>query len=271
MEERVPWTRVEEIVRAVSRRGTVGVAIIGPDGAPWGHHADRQFVAASTVKIPIMVETFRQIDAGRLSLDERYTVTGDDRTPGSGVLAHMRENLNVSLYDLLYLMMSISDNVATNKLLGLVGMESVNRTMAELGMHRSNLGRLMRGRMAEPEETENLATPSDYGRLIVAILDGLAASAASCETMLELMGKQQNRRRTARYLPASNKLRWGSKTGENVGITNDVGFVIGPNGRLVMAVYTENFADMHTAEQAIGDIARAAMVDTGVVGPLYTS
>jgi beta-lactamase class A len=271
MEGQTPWAGVEEAVRAVSRRGTVGLAIVGPAGATWGHHDDRRFVAASTVKIPIMVEVFRQIDAGRLRLDDRCTVTADDRTPGSGVLAHMGENLDVGLSDLLYLMMSISDNVATNLLLGRVGIESVNRTMAGLGMDRSNLGRPMRGRLAEPGETENLATPGDYARLIVAILDGLAASAASCQTMLDLMGKQQNRRRTARYLPVSSQIRWGSKTGENVGVTNDVAFVVGPNGRLIVAAFTENFPDMHTAEQAIGEVARAAMADTGVVGPLYTS
>lgn len=265
------WARTEAIVAEVSRYGTIGVSIIGPDGDTWAYHGNRKFVAASTVKIPIMVEVFRRIDTGRLSLEERYTLVDDDRTPGSGVLNHMRAGVELSLYDLIYLMISISDNVATNILIRMVGMDAVNRTMAELGMASSNLSREMRGRPADPEEDENFATPNDYARAIAAILDGEAASKASCEAMASMLTKQQNRRRLARFIPASNTIRWGSKTGTSAGVANDVGFMIAPNGRLIIAVYTENYADIPTAERVIGEVARAAMVDSAVVGPVYTS
>ena len=93
--------------------------------------------------------------------------------------------------------------------------------------------------------------------------------------MAAMLETQQNRRRIARYLPAtvplSEPFRWGSKTGTTRGVCNDAGFIIGPNGRLIIAVYTENYADTNVAEQVIGEIARAAMADTGVAGPLYTS
>jgi hypothetical protein len=52
---------------------------------------------------------------------------------------------------------------------------------------------------------------------------------------------------------------------------NDVGYITGPNGRLVIAVYTENYVDVHTAEQVIGQVARAALLDSGVAGPSFTS
>lgn len=105
------------------------------------------------------------------------------------------------------------------------------------------------------------------------ILDGTVASAASCEAMTRLMEKQQNHRRLARFLPSDREVRFGSKTGSNAGVTNDVGFVIGPNGRLIIAVYTEGFIDSMSGEAAIGEEtrARAAFADSGVVSPLYTS
>ena len=266
-----PWNRVEEVVAEVSLSGTVGVSLIGPDGATWQHHGDRLFSAASTVKIAIMIEVYRQIDAGRLSLDDRYTYQESDRTGGSGVLNQMRVGVGLSLYDVIYLMMSISDNAATNILIRMVGMDAVNRTMADLGLKNSNLSREMKGRPAEPDEEENLATPNDYVKMIVAILDGKAASEESCRAMTAMLEKQQNSRRIARYIPRSNKIHWGSKTGTSQGVANEVGFIMGPNGRLIIAVDTENFVDTHTAEQVISEIARAAMADTGVVGPLYTS
>jgi beta-lactamase class A len=154
----------------------------------------------------------------------------------------------------------------------MVSMAAVNRTMSDLAMTGSNLGREMRGRPAEADEIENLATPHDYVRAISAILDDEAASPAACAAMRGLLERQQNARRIGRYVPTtSSKVRWGSKTGSIAGVTNDVGYVMGPNGRLAIAVFCENMADQHIGEQAIGEITRAALADTGVVGPLYTN
>lgn len=265
------WNVLAAAVATANARGMTGVAVIGPGGEQWAHHGDRLFAAASTVKIPLMVEVFRHIDAGTLSLDQLHTLSDDDRAHGSGVMRHLHAGMPFTLADLLYLMIAISDNTATNLLIRLVGMEAVARTMADLGMERSTLAREMRGRLAEPGEAENYATPHDYARVLTAILDGRAASRASCDAMIALLEKQQNPRRIARYLPPLPSLRWGSKTGSNTGVVNDVGFVLTPNGRLVLAVFTENCPDAHTGEQVIGEIARAAMIATGVVGPLHDS
>jgi beta-lactamase class A len=265
------WMMVAEAVAAASEQGTVGVSILGPTGETWSHHGDRKFGAASTVKIPIMAEIFRQIDAGERALSDIHVYSEVDRTQGSGVMLHLHTGMEFTLNDLIYLMISISDNIATNILIRMAGMENVNRTMERLGMHNSILGREMKGRPATKEEQENWATPDDYTAAIRAILDGEAATRTSCDAMASMLEKQQNGRRIARYLPQSAAIRWGSKTGSNAGVTNDAGFIEGPNGRLIIAVYCENFPDQHVAEQVIGDVSRAAMAVTGVAGPLYTS
>ena len=271
MAAKTDWSQVEAVVANASESGTVGVTIIGPDGDRWSHLGSRKFSAASTVKIPIMIEIFRQIDAGKRALDDRYTITEADQTGGSGVMGHLHDGMEFTVNDLIYLMISISDNRATNILIRMADMDAVNRTMRDLGMANSVLGREMKGRLAIANESENWATPSDYADVIRAILDGEAASRTSCDAMIAMLGKQQNSRRISRYLPQSNSIRWGSKTGSNAGVTNDAGFIIGPNGRLIVSVYCENFPDQHVGEQVIGDISRAAMAATGVAGPLYTS
>ena len=271
MSHETDWSGVAAIVADASAMGTVGVSLVGPDGSRWEHHGDRKFGAASTVKIPIMVEIFRQIDAGTRALDDRHTYTAVDYTPGSGVMLHLHEGMEYTLNDLIYLMISISDNIATNILIRVAGMDAVNRTMADLGMKNSLLGREMKGRPAAADELENWATANDYALAVRAILDNEAASPASCAAMAAMLEKQHNRNRIARYLPISSSIRWGSKTGSVAGVTNDAGFIIAPNGRLIVAVYCENFPDQQTGEQVIGDISRAAMAATGVVGPLYTS
>jgi beta-lactamase class A len=218
-----------------------------------------------------MVEIYRQIDAGQRALADLYQLEDSDRGEGSGVLRHLRTGIELSLADLLYLKMSISDNVATNILIRMAGLDAINRTMADLGMSNSNLSRFMVGRPARADETENLATPNDYAGAMAKILSHEAASADSCVAMVELLSKQQNHRRLSRYLPRSESVRWGSKTGTSAGTVNDVGYITGPNGQLIIAVYTENYVDVHTAEQVIGQVARAALLDSGVAGPSFTS
>jgi beta-lactamase class A len=263
------WRGVEHAAREAERAGgTVGAAVIAPDGDTFAYNGDHSFVAASTVKIPIMVTIFRRVDAGERSLDAPFVLRDEGKTPGSGVLLHLHDGITLTTADLLYLMISISDNTATNILIDMAGMGRVNDTIRSLGMTNSTLGRPMRGRPAQEGEQENWATPIDYTRAVKAILDGTAASPASCQAMTALLEKQQNSRRIARYLPASEDIRWGSKTGTVGRATNDAGFITTGAGTMIIAVFTESLPDAHLAEQAIGDISRAAMQAAGIIAPL---
>ena len=253
------WSTLEAAVSAAEERASVGVAVIGPDGSDWSHNGSRKFQAASTVKIPLMVEIYRRIDEGDLALDDLYTLNRPDKTPGSGVLLHMHSGIQLTLADILYLMMSISDNTATNYLIDLAGFAAVNETMADLGMDHSVLARKMAGRSAENPNLENWAAPNDYARSIQAILDGSAASASSCAAMVATLEKQQNNRRIGRNAPAGEGYRWGSKTGSLDGVCNDVGFITTPEGTLIVAVFTGDIPDQIIGEQIIADITAAAL------------
>lgn len=263
------WSAVEEAVRQAEQHGTVGVSIIGPDGDRWERNGGRKFRAASTVKIPLMIEIYHQVERGETLLDELHTLRNEEKAKGSGVMLHLHDGLGLTIEDIVYLMISISDNTATNLLIRRAGMDAVNTTMREIGMPDSNLSREMKGRPAHEGEEENLATPNDYTRVVQAILDNEAASSKSCEAMTAMLEKQQNTRRIARYLPLDDEdIRWGTKTGSIKGVTNDVGFILSPKGRLVIGVFCEGMPDQHTGEQAIGDISRAAMKSTGIVEPV---
>ncbi len=266
------WSEIERIVdEAEKTGGTVGVTVVAPNGERFSHNGDRKFGAASTVKIPLMIEIFRQIDRGERSLNDEYVLTAEDVAVGSGVMLHLHHGMTFTLNDLIYLMISISDNTATNILIDMAGMDAVNRTMRDLGMTNSNLGRKMKGRPAQGDEQENWATPNDYALVVGSLLDGKAASDDSCQKMVAILEKQQNSNRISRYLPEREDVRWGSKTGSVKGVTNDAGFIISPAGRLIVSVFCEALPDQQTGEKVIGDISRAAMAATGVADPLWTS
>jgi beta-lactamase class A len=132
----VTETGVHESIAAVAARlgGTVGVAARNlASGAEVCVGADEPFPMASCFKIPVMVEVMRRVDAGALRLDERLTLTEADKSPGS-TLIHCHEGLRPSIRDLLYLMITLSDNTATDMLWRRVGLGAVNETMRDLGL-----------------------------------------------------------------------------------------------------------------------------------------
>lgn len=114
--------------------GRVGVAARNlSSGAAVYVAADERYPMASCFKIPVMVEVMRQVDAGALRLDDRLTLSEADKSPGS-LLIHLHEGLRPTVRDLLYLMITLSDNTATDMLWRHVGLGTVNATMSELGL-----------------------------------------------------------------------------------------------------------------------------------------
>lgn len=258
------WTDVRTAIADAEQGAcTIGLSVITPDGSRFAHNGGRRFTAASTVKIAIMIELFRRIDAGEMRLDDPHVLTAEDKATGGGIILHLHPGLNFTLGDIVYLMMSISDNTATNILIALLGMDRINATMQSLGMADSCLGRIMRGRPVRADEQENWAVPDEYAALIASLLAGSAASAGSCTAMIALLEKQQNDRRIARHLPRADRPRWGSKTGSLPGVVNDVGFIMTPRGPLILAVFVAEPPDPLAGEAIIGALARAALLATG--------
>lgn len=260
------WSVVESLIRdAEATGGVVGVAMRGAAGEIFSHNGDRQFRAASTIKLPIMIEAYREIERGALNLDDTVRLRDEDRIPGSGILGHLHEGLELTLADLLSLMIAVSDNSATNLILDRTGLDAVNATMQSLGMTNSVLGRPILGHLPKPGDPENWATPSDFARAMQAIVASEAASPESCEQMLATLEQQSEIRRISRFLTGGPDIRWGTKPGDLPGVVNDVGFVSSESGSLSMAVFCENLLDLDTAERTIGLIAREALALIGIV------
>ncbi len=252
---------VDSIVSAAELAGArIGVCALMPDGSRVTHREDEIFKSASCIKIAIMIELFRRIDAGQISLNQTYVLKEEDKVPGSGVLQELHAGIELTLRDVCYLMISISDNPATNILIDHLGMDAINATIRSLGLEKSVLGRPMRGRPANADEQENLATPAEFALLVNTILEGTAASAESCMAMMEMLRLQSNERRIGRFIPEGTE--WGSKTGSYTTVVNDVGFVSTADGPMVVAIFTEDVPDLVAGEVIISEIVRALLALT---------
>ncbi|MCC6704902.1 MAG: serine hydrolase [Thermomicrobiales bacterium] len=252
----VDWTGVEaEIEAVVKRGGEASVAIIAPDGTRFSARADEPFRAASTMKISVMIEIFRRFERGESKPDDIQVLTDALRTPGSGVLPGLHAGLELTVADNLYLMIAISDNTATNFLIDLAGIDTINRTLNELGIEQSLVRRRMLGRMPGPNDQENWILAGEMVDLLHLIMTDRAASPESCAAMRDLLRTQQCTRRISRFLPEGTD--WGSKTGSLDFVCNDVGFAMTPAGPLCLAIYTRGLDDVD-GELAIASITRAA-------------
>ena len=254
------WAAGDDLLRDAPGSWAVAVADAGGD-LLWGHDPDRQFKAASTIKIAILIALFRAIDAGSLTLGERRTLQAGDKVPGSGVLKGLDEGLPLTLHDLAHLMIAISDNSASNMLIDAVGLNAVNVASSDLGANGTVLGRRFYGRAALPGEPENLTTARDLTRLLAAILGNRAASPASCAAMLDYLRGQTHLDRLARRLPEA--LSYAGKTGSLTGTALDAGIIFAPARPLIVAAIAADLPEPYAAEETMGQLALAAAREWG--------
>jgi len=213
----------------------LGVAAVDLEtGAILGLNLDTAFPQASAIKIPIMAEVFRAARAGRLRLEDRVRLEPSDLVGGSGKLKEELKGGPVerSVRELVELMIRESDNVATNKLIALVGMEEVNRTLDGLGLYRTRLRRRMMDTAAATRNEENVSTPREMARLAEMLYRGRLVDEAACREMIEIMKTVNGAMR--KTIPP--EVAVAAKPGELPGVRTETGIVFLPGQPFVLSV-----------------------------------
>jgi beta-lactamase class A len=277
--------------------GVVGVAAKElRGGAEVLVNADETFPTASVMKVPILVALYRQAEAGRIDLDRRVAFEARHLVPGSGVLQDLAFGLQPTVKDLATLMITVSDNAATDMVLDLVGLDTLAATLRDLGLARTTIPLTTRGilysmvgmDLANPEHTydlflerskagqidwnsraladegNNVSTPREMGRLLEAIERRTALDEASCAAMLDIMKRQKIDDRIPLHLPPGTPV--AHKTGSLRGVRNDVGIVYAPDGPYVIALFAKRLVDQVAGADALAAISRA--VWEAFVGPI---
>jgi beta-lactamase class A len=260
----------QAVIAAIEREfadfpGTGGVAAKRLDTGEALHvNAEETTATASTIKVPILIELFRQLEAGTVDLESRLTVGEAARTVGSGILRELSPGLDLTLRDYATLMIVVSDNIATNVIIDLLGMERINQTMAELGFSRTKLlERLDFPKIGRDPRNLAVTTPSDLAAMMEALATGTILTASSCQAILEILGRQHFIGLVPRYLPyyqhpeelghPDNGLRIANKTGGWSGMRADMALVEWPGTRYVIGIVTEGDPDERFWPENAGD------------------
>ena len=227
-----------------------------------------RFHAASTMKVPVMIQLFRDRDAGRLSLDDSIPVTNTfksiidsstyalDKTDDSDSTLYLRVGGKASIRELVELMETVSSNLATNLLIARVGAPRANATAHQLGADSILVLRGVEDGKAYRAGRNNTTTARDLGVLMAAIAQDRAASPAACHEMLAILGRQHFKEGIPAGLPGDvrvyHKTGWVGKL-----VYHDAAIVELPGGRrYVLVVLTGGIEKDDDAYKAVSDISR---------------
>lgn len=163
-------------------------------------NADGETAMASTIEVPILIELFRRVEAGEFDLEDRLPASAEAQAPGSGILRELTVGVELSIRDHATLMIAVSDNTSTNVLIDLLGIEAINRTMAEFGFPRTRLVNRLDFPVIGPD-ARNLAvtTPADLAWIMEALATGAILTDASRDAILDIMRRQHSLDMVPRY------------------------------------------------------------------------
>jgi beta-lactamase class A len=170
--------------------GVFGAQVIDlTDNTRVGVNDNLVFPQGSAIKVPILIELFRQAEGRPALLAERRPVTARVQTGGSGVIQYFSDSTSVlALEDLAMLMIVLSDNTATNMLIDELGMDAVNRMLAGLGLRQTKLQRKMIRPEASARGEENVSTPAEAATLMTRLARcELPVSPAACRRMRDIL------------------------------------------------------------------------------------
>ncbi len=248
-------------------------------------HADTPFTLASVVKLPMLIHTLRKVQQGELDLDTRIEQGEADRLPGSGVIVHFRPGLNPTLHDLLYLMMIVSDNQATDAVLGTSSKEAVQADMHALGYTDFHMPHSVREVlyslvpnlpldasfdevMAEFQspgyerrddaaggsaEIGNRCTPRTIAAMLTDLEAGKLLDEEHTRLALDILIACQTNSRIPQGVPFGTRV--AHKTGTFNSRTNDAGIVFGPETAYSLVIFNHGEPDERKASRAFADVS----------------
>ena len=259
------WQELDARVQQVNRElnGTMGVAIMDlTDGRTLLLNPDAVFVQASSIKVAILAELYRQQQkadqgvAGKAKLTDLYTVNANDLVADSFIMAGLTPGLTrVTNRDLATFMVAVSDNSATNVLIDRVGLENVNIMLASLGLTHTRLQRKMMDIKAAQAGRENLSTPREMMTLFADLYQQKVLNKALTDDFFKVLSTPKSSD-IPRLIP--DDLVIANKPGELAGVRNDVGIAFVPNRPFVIVVMTAYLKRERDGNDAIATIAGAA-------------
>ncbi len=195
-------------------------------GYEYGVREGEQFGAASVIKFPLFLHVLAECAADRMSMKEQLLVAAADKVPICGALTLFSDDVSVDVHTLCRLMISISDNTATNKLIDRCTIPGIQQGFHRMGLEKTQLARKLFDRSASAKGLRNLICPQEIGQLLARLYQNAFVSAAVCKEAIDtLLLQQVDHKLNGRIC---GEVPIAHKTGEDDQLSNDVGIVYAP-------------------------------------------
>jgi len=233
---------------AATHDGVTGISVRNlATGESLSIRGDEKYPSASLIKVPILVTLLDQVHQGRMRLDEPSTMIARDQVGGSGVIKHLHSGSIFTLEDLAWLMITLSDNTATNLLLDKLDIATVGEKMDALGLPQSRVHSksFRRQTSIAPDSSAKyglgVTTPDEIVQLFALLHEGRAVSPALDSLALRMLFANQDGNMMVRWLPSG--VRVAHKTGSVDRARNDCGIMYTPAAPIALCVMTRENVD----------------------------
>ena len=253
-----PFAQLETSLRALSLHAPGHVAMEIKDlgsGQAMSINANASMPAASTIKIPVMVEVFKQLEDGNFDLNTEVTLRASDKDWGSGSLCDARSGTRYPVSQLLGAMIRVSDNTATNMLIRMVGRTHINADMLNYGLEHTKLGDYIRSD-GNGIRWALRSSPADMVSLLTQMANKELIDEWSSGEMIQILEGQEHNSLIPEPLPDGVPI--AHKTGTLHDTLNDVGIVFADPQPYVIAVMTTNLPSLYAGRRFIRSVSRMA-------------
>ena len=231
-------------------------------------NVDEKFHAASTMKVPVMIELYKQQSEGKLNLNDSILLKNEFKSIVDGSIYQMdigedsddviysKIGTQQKMYDLMYSMIILSSNLATNVLIEVVDAKKTTATMRTLGADKIEVLRGVEDIKAYRKGLSNSTTANDLLMIMKAIANGKAGTKADSEKMIDILKDQKWNDMIPKYLP--KEVEVAHKTGSITGVHHDAAIVYHPNGKkYVLVLLSKNLKDFDKGTDQLAQISKS--------------
>jgi len=252
---------------SAAHHGVVGYTVSNLDtGERLTRSGDEPFPTASLIKVPIAVAMMEQVNAGALSLDDRITVLRIEKVPGAGVLQFLHDGAEITIRDAAWLMLTHSDNTATNLLLSRIEMRRVWEAMERRGLPRTKVHSKVFLRLASVAPDSSIkyglgvTTPNEMARLFTLLAEGKAVTPAADSVLMDMLDHNEDGQLLQRYVEG---VRAPHKTGATDAVRTECA-VFFLQSRVVACAFTKENVDQRwmldsEPQRTMGALGRAVV------------
>lgn len=213
---------------------------------------NEKLIAASVIKLPMMITLFRMAENGEIDWNEEFTVGHDVKVPSCGALTYLHDGLKVTLRDLCVLMIIVSDNTATNMVFDRIGCDRVNETLRMFGCNDTTLRRKMFDSVSARKGIQNHITAGEIASLLEKMAKSQLISTEADREMMNILLDQRINGKIPFFIDSMD-IDVAHKTGEDSGTTHDVAVVFAE--KPFVLCFASNETDVPAFERLMQDIA----------------